>query len=573
MSEVSRCFSEDVLLLLHINTTRDEHALHVPRDAVEVVELACLLIDTTTLSVSDRFNALARPVNTPFTEAQAAAADLNWHQVAHAGVFAEAIKALTSFIEDKVISRDKTFSFACFTAWDLRVQLVREARDKQVYLPPYLEHPRLYEIRTEYLKWHARNPEAVPFGAISAVNVCAALQIAPDSSSSWTTPKQHQQEAALSGTLPASNDPLNSSRMTRTADGWSPETARESLGQNADGTSGGLVECKMLYRILLALLDRSNDEQDPAYRLFLTAQDAAADIQSFADEQSRVIFLAGMAHDTTQSELESWFNQHGGRPIAFWTLRTPDQSTGTGFAVFQTHKEAAQAIYMNGRALADRAIEVAPSSSRVLDRASSILAPFPPSKNRPRPGDWTCPACGFSNFQRRTACFRCSFPLSAATSASNMSGGQHPLQLSVSVHAAEGSIHPGASFPTTFYSPTSNASALRLSGGGAAAVGSGAAAGGAVPFRAGDWSCDVCGFHNFARNPSCLKCSSSRPSSSHSSTNYNYQQSNQHQSQQQQRQGQQQFFPAAYQPASSNAQSMWRPGQYDTASNNSNFTQ
>lgn len=24
-------------------------------------------------------------------------------------------------------------------------------------------------------------------------------------------------------------------------------------------------------------------------------------------------------------------------------------------------------------------------------------------------GDWTCPSCSFSNFQRRTECFRCSF--------------------------------------------------------------------------------------------------------------------------------------------------------------------
>lgn len=26
----------------------------------------------------------------------------------------------------------------------------------------------------------------------------------------------------------------------------------------------------------------------------------------------------------------------------------------------------------------------------------------------PRPGDWECPTCGFSNYQRRTECFRCS---------------------------------------------------------------------------------------------------------------------------------------------------------------------
>lgn len=43
-----------------------------------------------------------------------------------------------------------------------------------------------------------------------------------------------------------------------------------------------------------------------------------------------------------------------------------------------------------------------------------MLTPFPPSKNRPRPGDWTCPSCGFSNFQRRTVCFRCSFPAMSA---------------------------------------------------------------------------------------------------------------------------------------------------------------
>ena len=69
---------------------------------------------------------------------------------------------------------------------------------------------------------------------------------------------------------------------------------------------------------------------------------------------------------------------------------------------------------MNGRALNEKAIEVSPSSSRVLDRAAEILTPFPPSKNRPRPGDWTCPSCGFSNFQRRTACFRCSYPAVSA---------------------------------------------------------------------------------------------------------------------------------------------------------------
>ncbi|CAJ2510327.1 Uu.00g050300.m01.CDS01, partial [Anthostomella pinea] len=38
----------------------------------------------------------------------------------------------------------------------------------------------------------------------------------------------------------------------------------------------------------------------------------------------------------------------------------------------------------------ERAIGLTPSSSGVLDRAAEIPTPFPPSKNRTRPGDWTC---------------------------------------------------------------------------------------------------------------------------------------------------------------------------------------
>lgn len=119
-------------------------------------------------------------------------------------------------------------------------------------------------------------------------------------------------------------------------------------------------------------------------------------------------------------------------------------------------EQAAESLGMNGRALNERAIEVSPSSHRVsahhlyrpelnckanparhqvLDRASGqtipgappLIQPFPPSKNRPRPGDWTCPSCGFSNFQRRTACFRCSFPAQAAQAAADPYGGGYGM--------------------------------------------------------------------------------------------------------------------------------------------------
>lgn len=173
--------------------------------------------------------------------------------------------------------------------------------------------------------------------------------------------------------------------------------------------------------------------------------------------------------------------------------------------------QAAESLSMNGRALNDRAIEVCPSSSRVLDRAAAsqpingppLLTPFPPSKNRPRPGDWTCPSCGFSNFQRRTACFRCSFPAISATPDPFNS----PYGMPTGPYGGHSYGHPGMmSGPHMHgagYGNMSNMSGSGNSGGGR---------GGVVPFRAGDWKCgnDGCNYHNFAKNVSCLRCGGSR---------------------------------------------------------------
>lgn len=146
---------------------------------------------------------------------------------------------------------------------------------------------------------------------------------------------------------------------------------------------------------------------------------------------------------------------------------------------------------MNGRALNEKAIEISPSSARVLDRAAEILMPFPPSKNRPRPGDWTCPSCGFSNFQRRTACFRCSYP------------------------AMGGPPHGGDPSMGYGYGYGHGMMGHHMGHGHGHHMGHGHGRGppqSSVPFRAGDWKCgnDGCGYHNFAKNVSCLRCGASR---------------------------------------------------------------
>ncbi|KAJ5664952.1 uncharacterized protein N7477_007400 [Penicillium maclennaniae] len=443
----------DRYIVIHVATTCDEHGVYVTKDSAEVIELGWILLDSKTCEELHRESVLVKPVNTPITPLCTSLTTLTWEHVRSAGTFRDAISRFDAFAQEHLTSKQLEFAFVTLDSWDLRVQLPREARDKAVVLPAYLQHSRTFDLRTEYQRWQTHHPESLPFGPSSLSNICAALEVEPVQSSA---PIKHNLPFHLQALAPAS-----------------PRRAME--------------ESITLARVLRGLIRKSQPPHEHP-EILTRPMDAHADVRAFLAERSKVLHLSGLPHDTTQSELESWFTQFGGRPIAFWTLRTPDQHkpTGTGFAVFSSHEEAAESLCMNGRALNEKAIEVSPSSSRVLDRAAEILTPFPPSKNRPRPGDWTCPSCGFSNFQRRTACFRCSFPAMAATPDPMGYGYGYgpPNMMPPHMGHGHGMGHS------------------RGMGGN----------GGVVPFRAGDWKCgsEGCGYHNFAKNINCLRCGAPR---------------------------------------------------------------
>ncbi|ODQ63183.1 hypothetical protein NADFUDRAFT_15008, partial [Nadsonia fulvescens var. elongata DSM 6958] len=437
-------------VVIHVATTCDEHGVYVTKDSAEVIELAWIILNSETLEKINQGQVLVRPVNTPITALCTSLTTLTWDQVCNAGAFRDAVAKVDHVVQEFLISKGIEFTFVVYNSWDLRVQLPREARDKAVILPPYLQHARVFDLRTEYYRWQAYHPESLTYSSSSLPNICAALEVEPVQSSAG--PIKHNLPFHLQSLAPAT-----------------PRRAME--------------EVITLSRILFSLIKKSQPlDQHP--NVLTRPLDARADVRAFLAERSKVLHLSKLPHDTTQSELESWFTHYGGRPIAFWTLRTPDQHkpTGTGFAVFSSHEEAAESLAMNGRAINERAIEVSPSSSRVLDHAQDILTPFPLSKNRPRPGDWTCPACGFSNFQRRTACFRCGYPASSNNSNSH--------------HNNNGSGNPTVN---SNHSINNNQSGPRHNGG-------------VVPFRAGDWRCgnEGCSYHNFAKNICCLKCGASR---------------------------------------------------------------
>ncbi|KZF20190.1 hypothetical protein L228DRAFT_23943 [Xylona heveae TC161] len=450
----------DRYVVIHVATTCDEHGVYVTKDSAEVIELGWILLDAKSCEELHRESVLVKPVNTPITPLCTSLTTLTWEHVRQAATFRDAVNRFDAFANEHLLSNNLEFAFVTLDSWDLRVQLPREARDKAVVLPPYLQHSRTFDLRPEYQRWQQHHPESLPFGPSSLANICAALEVEPVQSSA---PIKHNLPFHLQALAPAS-----------------PRRAME--------------EAVTLARVLRGLIRKSQPPHEHP-DVLTRPLDARADVRAFLSERSKVLHMSGLPHDTTQSELESWFTQFGGRPIAFWTLRTPDQHkpTGTGFAVFSSHEEAAESLCMNGRALNEKAIEVSPSSSRVLDRAAEILTPFPPSKNRPRPGDWTCPSCGFSNFQRRTACFRCSFPAMSSGPAGDPMG-----------------------FPSFPYGPPSMMAPHHHHhhmghghGMGHSRMGG---SGGMVPFRAGDWKCgsEGCGYHNFAKNVSCLRCGASR---------------------------------------------------------------
>lgn len=537
----------DAYVVLDLATTCDESSNYVAKDSSEIIELAWKIIDAETLLCINEDSVLVRPVNTPITPYCTNLYNIDWELVRNAGTFKDAIAKFDGVIT--TVIKDKQFSFVTFDIFKLRVQLSREARDKSVVLPMYLQHPRIFDLQQEYTKWQATHPEALGYSASSIGNIMTALAV----------------------------DDVQSGHGNQTSQNGQPEDSEKTSAENDNGTDNGtgpgqstVSKCASLYlKILVQLIKKSLPVGD--HPLVLTKPyDSSQDVKVFLSERSKILFLCNLPVDTTQSELESWFTQYGGRPIAFWTLKNLDMGDGgstgsssvaggngncaikgkpkgiSGFAVFATHEEATESLSMNGRVLNDRPIEVQPSSTRVLDNAADLLTPFPPSKNRPRPGDWTCPSCGFSNFQRRTHCFRCSFPASSAvaiqesmysstrrgnngnnsTSTSNNNSNDKLAYNSSMAKSGSGGVMNNQYFdPTQSYSQSNTPT----NSGPASSNGhnnhhhtnyynnSGNANGGRghygnnVPFRAGDWKCELCTYHNFAKNLCCLKCSAAKP--------------------------------------------------------------
>lgn len=315
------------------------------------------------------------------------------------------------------------------STWDIRVLLSHKSHSLKFRLPGWLEKPMIFDLCKEYERWCTRDPTRMNFFNAAALNINKRRKL-------------HSNKIYL-------------------------YTLLQLLGLKMEMYEMDEFGC--IIRIFLALfwkngaydLERklesgqlSMDTVDPNYFRetgFTTPYDLNLDYSEFIKEKSTILYMNNLPSIVTQSELSRWFNTYNISPLGFWTIKpainsplnystdkisftyVPDSDTISGFVVFQDHEDAVKGLTMNGKSLVlrlgnvvvgnsqqshysqqkprfkfiDRVVEVQPSSNIVLNEVNQHLIPFPQTRNKPRPGDWNCKNCGFSNFQKRSNCFRC----------------------------------------------------------------------------------------------------------------------------------------------------------------------
>ena len=315
------------------------------------------------------------------------------------------------------------------STWDIRVLLSYKSQSLKFRLPFWLEKPIIFDLCKEYERWCLKDLTRTNFFNVAALNINKRRKL-------------HSNKIYL-------------------------YTMLQLLGLKMEMYEMDEFGC--IIRIFLALFWKNGaydlekqlesgeitmETVDPDYSDkvgFTTPYDLNIDYKQFLTEKSTILYMNNLPSIVTQSELSRWFNTYNINPLGFWTIRpainsplnystdkisftyVPDSDTISGFAVFQDHEDALEGLKMNGKSLVlrlgnvvvgnsqqshysqqkprfkfiDRVVEVQPSSNIVLTEVNHHLVPFPQTRNKPRPGDWNCKNCGFSNFQKRSTCFRC----------------------------------------------------------------------------------------------------------------------------------------------------------------------
>ncbi|KAF9355340.1 hypothetical protein BGX26_006683 [Mortierella sp. AD094] len=313
----------DCFIVLDFEATCDDNKpaseLLVTGATSEIIEFAWLCVAKTNFTILHEEQRFVKPVSTPLTPFCQNLTKITPDKLENAGTLVDAIDSLDTYITSEILDKGRTFCFVTHGAWDLRIQLPREARDKGITLPAYLKEPILFDLKEEATKWIAHHSEVV-LKSFSLERMCESFAVS-------------------------------------------------QVGQ----MHSGIDDAKTIVNIMKYLVAFAHPD------VFTQATDPAQMLNMFKKEESRIVRISSLSFDITQPELEAFFASKQLVPKELVMLSggaNNNRPSGGGFVVFEKHADALAALELNGGLLGKRTIEIIPSSKASMEILKGKLSSF-----------------------------------------------------------------------------------------------------------------------------------------------------------------------------------------------------
>ncbi|KAG0308074.1 hypothetical protein BGZ98_009058, partial [Dissophora globulifera] len=281
----------DYFIVLDFEATCDDNKpaaeLLVTGATSEIIEFAWICVTKNNFAILHEEQKYVKPLSTPLTPFCQALTNITPETLQNAGSLQEAIDSLDAYINTEILDKGKSFCFVTHGAWDLRIQLQREAKDKGIVLPAYLKEPILFDLKEEATKWIAHHAEVV-LKSFSLEKMCEAFAV------------------SMVGRL-----------------------------------HSGLDDSKTIVNIMKYLVAFAHPD------VFMQATDPVQVLNMFKKEESKIVRISSLSFDITQTELEAFFAAKQLKPKELvMQSNGPNTSrpSGGGFAVFEKHADALAAL-------------------------------------------------------------------------------------------------------------------------------------------------------------------------------------------------------------------------------------
>ncbi|KAI9364934.1 hypothetical protein DFJ73DRAFT_619771 [Zopfochytrium polystomum] len=458
----------EFLVAIDMESTCDEnHAnpgdVKVRKDQAELIEISFAVVDVAHARIVHHQQIYVKPEKTPLTLFCTNLTGISAAHLEDADTLQSAIETLNRFIENNFTSQSKTFCFVAHGDWDLRYQLPRECREKNVNLESYFGI--YFDVATECNNWLSFQRQRTVPVKTSIVGLCQTMGLVHE-------------------------------------------------GRLHSGLDDAMSVARISIKILEEFGSRSKSVADVPLRggalPFQTPINVLAQEAEFFASQSTYLMLGGLPFKATHGDVESFVRLAGvSAKELFMNRNAEGRPDGTGYAVFYNHDDASSALSLNGRMMGERIIVVKPANESSFQSAAGMMAPFPVMQPAPslKAGDWLCPSCQYHNFAVRRNCMKCytANPNAPAggPSGSHLVIGGKPGDWLCPNHSCRFQNYASRYECMKCQTPRPGGGGGGYGGGHRASSYSGNAGPRLLP---GDWLCARCQTHNFSSRVQCLRC-------------------------------------------------------------------